>query len=326
AVGLAGRFPEVGAQCAGQGRQYGPQQLGTPRQHPRQSLRSRVRHWGTSGSSTPNRVSIDARDGYGGGDGVTLADLSRLPMEANLSPAQFIELDRLQAALVELQTEMKADGRRLVVLFEGRDTAGKGGAILRFMRYLDPRWARSVALGKPSVREQGEWYFQRYASHLPTRGEIVLFDRSWYNRAVVEPGLGFCTTEQYERHLEQVPRFEKMLADDGIVLVKLWFSIRRETQSARLAERQADPRKSWKLSPVDRLAQERWDAFTQYKEAMYARTSTAWAPWVIARGDDRYTARTETMRYVLQRMGFEDPTLRIEPDPEVVQVYPPTGG
>lgn len=247
-------------------------------------------------------------------------DLSSLPMEANLSPHELTELDKLQTALVELQTAMKEDGRRLVVLFEGRDTAGKGGAIYRFMRYLDPRRARIVALAKPSDRESGEWYFQRYVRHLPSRGEIVFFDRSWYNRAVVEPALGFCSPEQYERFLQQVPTFERMLIEDDITLIKLWFSIPREVQAERLVARSFDPRKAWKLSPVDRIAQQSWDEFTKYKEAMYDRTSTAVAPWVIVQGSDKYLARTEAMRYVLSKMGWSG-GIRVEPDPSVVQVH-----
>ena len=246
--------------------------------------------------------------------------LAALPMEATLTRAQLLELDALQTELVRLQQAMAADGRRLVVLFEGRDTAGKGGAIARFTRYTDPRRARVVALPRPTERQQGEWFFQRYIPHLPSRGEIVLFDRSWYNRAVVEPALGFCTADEHERFLRQVPALERMLVEDGIVLVKLWFSISRETQAHRLAARQHDPRKAWKLSPVDRVAQEAFDVFTRHKERMYAETSTPWAPWTIVAGEDKYSARTEAMRHVLHRMGWTAPGLRVDPDPEVVQV------
>lgn len=246
-------------------------------------------------------------------------DLRReLPMEAQLDLGQLRELDRLQTALVRMQGKMAQDGRRLVVLFEGRDTAGKGGAILRFLRYLDPRRARVVALPKPSERERGQWYFQRYIQHLPTTGEMVLFDRSWYTRAVVEPALGFCTEAELERFLVQAPRFEQMLQEDGIHLIKLWFSITKETQQQRLLERQSDPRKTWKLSPVDRLAQDAWDRFTVYKQQMFARTSTPQSPWNIVLGEDKYRARTEAMRVVLEAMGHQEPGLRTTPDPQVV--------
>ena len=245
-------------------------------------------------------------------------------MEASLTEAQLLELDRLQTELVQLQTAMGEDGRRLVVLFEGRDTAGKGGAIYRFMRYLDPRRARVVALPKPNEGQRGQWFFQRYVAHLPTTGEIVLFDRSWYNRAVVEPVLGFCTIPEYRRFLTQVLTFEAMLIEDGITLVKLWFSITRETQAHRLSQRQRDPRRSWKLSPVDQVAQERFDAFTDHKERMFAQTSTPASPWTIVLGEDKYLARTEAMRHVLHRAGARAQGLRLEPDPDILTVR--TGG
>ncbi|TNE88512.1 MAG: polyphosphate kinase 2 [Deltaproteobacteria bacterium] len=249
-----------------------------------------------------------------------MTDRSQLPMEASLTEAQLFELDALQTELVQLQHAMSEDGRRLVILFEGRDTAGKGGAILRFMRYLNPRQARTVALSKPSDRERGEWYFQRYIRHLPTSGEMVLFDRSWYNRAVVEPGLGFCTDAEYEQFLDQVPVFEGMLAAEGITLIKLWFSISKQTQQERLDARRFDPRKQWKLSPVDQMAQDHWERFTELKEAMYQRTSTPDAPWFIVKGEDKYLARTEAMRHVLHVMGCES-THRLTPDPAVLARY-----
>ena len=244
-----------------------------------------------------------------------------LPMEAMLSPDQAQELDRLQTELVLLQNRVKERGERVVVLFEGRDTAGKGGAILRFMRYLDPRSARVVALPKPSDRERSQWYFQRYVPHLPAAGELVFFDRSWYNRAIVEPVLGFCTAEQHERFMGQVPLFERMLLEDGIHLLKLWFSIDRETQRRRLEARRQDVRRMWKLSPVDGQAQERWDDVTRYKQAMFEQTSTEACPWHVVRGRDKYQARIEAMRTLLHRMGHEVEGLRIEPDPSVARVW-----
>lgn len=245
-----------------------------------------------------------------------------LPMEANLDRSRAVELDRLQTELLRLQNRIRSTGERVAIIFEGRDTAGKGGAIFRFTRYLDPRAARVVALPKPSDRQKGEWFFQRYVVHLPTKGEIALFDRSWYNRAIVEPVLGFCTPEEYDRFMHQVPLFESMLVNDGMTLIKLWFSIDRETQKNRLDQRRIDVRRQWKLSPVDGQAQERWDTVTQYKDEMYRRTHSEEAPWVIIRGQDKYLARTEAMRYVLNRMAAEVAEgLRIEPDPQVVRIY-----
>ena len=250
-----------------------------------------------------------------------------LPMESMLDHPRAVELDRLQTQLVRLQKRIKERGERVVIIFEGRDTAGKGGAILRFTRYLDPRAIRVVALPKPSDRQRTEWFFQRYVIHLPAAGELVLFDRSWYNRAIVEPVLGFCTPEQYHRFMQQVSPFEAMLTNDGIRLIKLWFSVDRETQKKRLQLRRMDVRRQWKLSPVDGLAQERWDAVTRYKEVMFARTHNEQAPWVVVQGEDKYRARTEAMRYVLRTMSLEVPDgLRLEPDPEVIQVYAPTTG
>lgn len=246
-----------------------------------------------------------------------------LPLELKLTRELQVELDQLQTQLVALQGRIRTTGSRLVVIFEGRDTAGKGGAIMRFRRYLDPRRARVLALPPPSERERGEWYFQRYVPHLPTRGEILFMDRSWYNRAIVEPVLGFCTDEQYTRFMRAVPAFEEMLIDDGIELVKLWFSIDKRTQASRLQARATDPRRQWKLSPVDGLAQERFAEVTRYKDAMFARTHSERSPWVIVDGRDRLRARMEAMRYVLIRCGATSTIegLRIQPDPSVVAEY-----
>jgi polyphosphate kinase 2 len=241
-----------------------------------------------------------------------------LPMEFELSREEALELDALQTELVLLQQRMRKSGERLLVILEGRDTAGKGGAILRFMRYLDPRMARAVALTKPNAREKGQWYFQRYLQHLPAPGEIVFFDRSWYTRAVVEPALGFCTAAEYERFLQQVNPLEQMLVDDGITIVKMWFSIPREVQAQRLEDREHDPRKSWKLSPVDRVARDHWDEFTSYKERMFEVTHTPTAPWSVVEATDRYRCRCEAMRLVLDAMNVEAEGLRLTPDAEIV--------
>ena len=232
------------------------------------------------------------------------------------------ELARLQLELLKLQTHLRETRGRLAVLFEGRDTAGKGGAILRFTQRLMPRHMRIVALSKPTETEAGQWYFQRYIRQLPDPGEAVFFDRSWYNRAVVEPVMGFCTPEQYERFMQQVTGFERMLVDDGIVLVKLWFSINRSEQAKRLDRRRDNPLLRWKLSTVDQLAQQSWESFTRHKEEMFARTSTDVAPWHVVVGDAKKAARLEAIRHVLSRVDYAErgqPGLRLEPDPHVVR-------
>ena len=244
-----------------------------------------------------------------------------LPMEFQLSHDQAEELDALQTELVVMQQKLRKTRRRLLVIVEGRDTAGKGGAILRFMRYLDPRRARAVALLKPTAREKGQWYFQRHLQHLPAAGEIVFFDRSWYTRAVVEPALGFCTEREYERFLAQVNDVERMLVEDGLTIVKLWFSIPRDVQAQRLEEREHDPRRSWKLSPVDRVARDHWDDFTAYKERMFQVTHTPHAPWSVVDAQHRYESRVEAMRVVLTAMKTKAKVLRIAPDPKTV--HPP---
>lgn len=209
------------------------------------------------------------------------------------------ELLALQVQLVRMQAHVKESGGRVLLIFEGRDAAGKGGTIARLLQFLDPRYARSVALTKPSEREQGQWYFQRYLAHLPAAGEIVCFDRSWYNRAVVEPGLGFCTEDERERFFQQVVPLERMLVDDGIVLVKFWLSISRKVQRKRLDERALSPLRGWKLSPTDRLAHERFDELTRLKSEMFERTGTKHTPWTIVRGDDKKAARLAVLREVL---------------------------
>ncbi|MCB0635358.1 MAG: polyphosphate kinase 2, partial [Lewinella sp.] len=191
------------------------------------------------------------------------------------------ELEKLQVELVKLQRTIQLSKRRIAIIFEGRDAAGKSGAIRRFIEHLNPRTARVVALNKPNEVEKAQWYFQRYTPHLPNPGEIVLFDRSWYNRAVVEPVMGFCTKQQYDIFMHQVPEFEHMLYEDGIEMIKLWFSIDKEVQATRFTSRKKDPLKQWKLSPIDEHAQENWDLYTRYKDEMFSRTHTAFAPWTI---------------------------------------------
>ncbi len=193
----------------------------------------------------------------------------------------------LQIELLKLQNWVKDNGRRIVILFEGRDAAGKGGTIKRFTEHLNPRGSDVVALEKPSEREQGEWYFQRYVGHLPSVGEIVLFDRSWYNRAGVERVMGFCTEEQYQLFVRQAPQFERMLTDDGVAVIKLWFSVSRSEQRTRFLIRQIDPVRQWKLSPTDLASLDRWDDYTKAKEAMFQLTDTAWAPWTVIKSNDK---------------------------------------
>lgn len=213
---------------------------------------------------------------------------------------------KLQIELLKLQHHIKTTGQKLVIIFEGRDAAGKGGTIKRFMEHLNPRGARVVALEKPTDQERGQWYFQRYIQHLPTAGEIVLFDRSWYNRAVVERVMGFCTDEEYRIFMRQVPEFEKHLVESGIHLVKFWFSVSREEQKARFASRENDPLKQWKLSPVDKASLNKWDDYTLAKEAMFFNTDTAEAPWIVIKSDCKKRARLNAMRYVLNKMNYEN--------------------
>ncbi|AXX29273.1 polyphosphate kinase 2 [Actinosynnema pretiosum subsp. pretiosum] len=229
------------------------------------------------------------------------------PYRERLDRARY-ELQKrlLQIELLKLQYWIKDTGQRMVVLFEGRDAAGKGGTIKRFTEHLNPRGARVVALGKPTDREQGEWYFQRYVNHLPTAGEMVLFDRSWYNRAGVERVMGYCSDEDYERFLRQVPQFERMLVDDGVLLVKLWFSVSRAEQRTRFLIRQVDPVRQWKLSANDLESLDRWDAYTEAKVAMFRATDTGYSPWTVVKSNDKKRARIEAMRSVLARYDYAD--------------------
>ncbi|WP_333607049.1 polyphosphate kinase 2 [Arsukibacterium sp.] len=210
----------------------------------------------------------------------------------------------LQVELLKLQHWVKDTGSRLVILFEGRDAAGKGGTIKRFMEHLNPRGARVVALEKPTAVEQGQWYFQRYVQHLPTAGEIVLFDRSWYNRAGVERVMNFCTEQQYLDFMQQVPDFEHSLTSSGIHVIKFWFSVSRDEQRRRFTERESHPLKQWKLSPIDRASLDRWDDYTKAKEAMFSQTHSTHAPWIIIKSDCKKRARLNAMRYVLQHFNY----------------------
>ncbi|NML18690.1 polyphosphate kinase 2 [Azohydromonas caseinilytica] len=211
---------------------------------------------------------------------------------------------RLQVELLKLQAWVKETGQRVVVLFEGRDAAGKGGTIKRFMEHLNPRGARVVALEKPSDLERGQWYFQRYIQHLPTRGEIVLFDRSWYNRAGVERVMGFCSDQEYDEFMRQTPEFERHLVRSGVHLFKFWFSVSRAEQRRRFKERQAHPLKQWKLSPIDMASLDKWDDYTRAKEAMFLHCDTSDAPWTVIKSDCKKRARLNAMRYLLHRLPY----------------------
>ena len=227
---------------------------------------------------------------------------------------------RLQVELLKLQAWVKETGQRVVIVFEGRDAAGKGGTIKRFMEHLNPRGARVVALEKPSQTEQGQWYFQRYVQHLPTAGEIVLFDRSWYNRAGVERVMGFCTDAQYREFMRQAPQFERMLVGAGIHVIKFWFSVSRKEQRRRFKEREAHPLKQWKLSPIDTASLDKWDDYTRAKEAMFFETDTADAPWTVVKSDCKKRARLNALRYVLTRLPYtqRDTALIGRVDPLIV--------
>ena len=212
----------------------------------------------------------------------------------------------LQTELLKLQQWVKETDQRVIILFEGRDAAGKGGTIKRMMEHLNPRGARVVALEKPSEVERGQWYFQRYVEHLPTKGEIVLFDRSWYNRAGVERVMGFCNDDEYKEFLRQAPEFERNLVRSGIHLIKFWFSVSQEEQRRRFKERKVHPLKQWKLSPVDLASLDKWDDYTRAKEAMFFATDTADSPWTVIKSNDKKRARLNAMRYVLHSLPYGD--------------------
>ena len=215
----------------------------------------------------------------------------------------------LQVELLKLQAWVKETGQRVVILFEGRDAAGKGGTIRRFMEHLNPRGARVVALEKPSDVERGQWYFQRYISQLPTAGEITLFDRSWYNRAGVERVMGFCNNDEYLEFMRQAPEFERNLTRSGIHVIKFWFSVSREEQRRRFKERKMHPLKQWKLSPIDLASLDRWDDYTKAKEAMFFHTDTADSPWTVVKSDCKKRARLNAMRYVLHKLPYTNKDL-----------------
>lgn len=234
------------------------------------------------------------------------------------------QLRKLQIELVKLQTHIIKNQLRVAVIFEGRDAAGKGGSIKRFIEHLNPRAMRVVALTKPTDRERGQWYFRRYIRVLPNAGEIVFFDRSWYNRAVVEPVMGFCNDEEYQQFMRQVPEFEHMLFESGVHMTKFWFSIDKMEQARRFAARRSNPLKRWKLSPVDEKGQELWDKYTYYKEQMFSRTHTSYSPWIIVKTNMKKEARLESIRHLLSSFEYEgkdEATTRVLPDPNVIMRF-----
>ncbi|WP_238382493.1 polyphosphate kinase 2 [Tabrizicola thermarum] len=230
------------------------------------------------------------------------------------------EKAKLQAELLKVQIWAQETGQKFVILMEGRDAAGKGGTIKRFMEHLNPRYARVCALTKPSDVEKGQWFFQRYIAHLPTAGEMVFYDRSWYNRAGVERVMGFCTPSEYLEFMRQAPEFERMLVRSGIRLYKYWFSVTREEQRARFLARETDPLKMWKLSPIDKASLDRWDDYTEAKEAMFFYTDTADAPWVIVKSNDKKRARLNCMRHFLSTISYPNKDAEVvgSPDPLIV--------
>lgn len=244
------------------------------------------------------------------------------PHPKKLGNAEYLsQLKDLQIELLKLQRHVGEHGHKVVVLFEGRDAAGKGGAIKRFTEHLNPRAARTVALPKPTDTERGQWYFQRYTQNLPTAGEIVLFDRSWYNRAGVERVMGFCTPKQYGEFYRQVPGYEQALVESGISLFKLWFTVSRDTQAKRFAARQEDPLKQWKFSPMDAESQARWDQYSEARDDLLVHADSPVAPWTVVNSNEKKRARLEAIRSVLHRLDYEhkDHDVAHEPDPFVVR-------
>ena len=255
-------------------------------------------------------------------------------VKSNISPVKLEEILRdldyqeqlfkLQAELVNLQKWVTKNKKRVCIIFEGRDAAGKGGSIRRMTEHLNPRARRVVALSKPTEVEQGQWYFRRYIKEMPNPGELVFFDRSWYNRAIVEPVMGFCSKEQYNKFMIHVPEFENMLYEDGILLIKFWFSVTKEEQLKRFESRLASPLKRWKFSPVDQEGQNKWDIYTHYKDQMFANTHTAFSPWIIIKTNNKKEARLESLRYLLSRFEYEgkgNAGTTLLTDPNIAQRY-----
>ncbi len=250
-----------------------------------------------------------------------LFETGEYPYKERMRRAPYEEhMLELQRELLKCQRWVEETGQKIIVLFEGRDAAGKGGTIKRYMEHMNPRTARVVALAKPTERERTQWFFQRYVAHLPAAGELCLFDRSWYNRAGVERVMGFCSPSEYLEFMRQCPMVEQMLARSGMRLFKYWFSVSREEQLRRFKARQLDPLKQWKLSPVDRASLDKWDDYTEAKEAMFFYTDTADAPWTVVKSDDKKRARLNCMQHFLASLPYpkKDPSVVVGPDPLIV--------
>jgi len=257
-------------------------------------------------------------------DEVSSVETSDYPYEKKLRRRDYEEQKaQLQVELLKVQRWARDEGQKLALLFEGRDAAGKGGTIKRFTEHLNPRGASVIALEKPTEAEQGQWYFQRYVRHLPTSGEIRFFDRSWYNRAGVERVMGFCTPEQYLEFMRQVPPLERMLVRSELHLFKYWFSVSQDEQARRFASRRKDPLKQWKLSPIDQASVERWDDYTEAKNAMFFYTDTADAPWTVIKSDDKKRARINCMQHFLSQLSYPDKDEEIVTGPDPLIVGPP---
>ena len=256
---------------------------------------------------------------------VKVANASGVDISDALTNFQYLEeLTQLQSEMVNLQQWVAQHQHRVVVIFEGRDASGKGGAIKRFKEHLNPRSSRVVALSKPTPVEQGQWYFRRYIKQLPNPGELVFFDRSWYNRAVVEPVMGFCSNEQYQKFMVQVSEFEHLLYEDNVKLIKFWFSISKEEQKKRFESRLNNPLKQWKFSPVDLKGQELWNDYTHHKEQMFSKTHTNFSPWMIVKTNQKREARLESIRYVLSQFDYDgkgESGISLYPDPNVIVRY-----
>ncbi|BFP43150.1 polyphosphate kinase 2 [Flavobacteriaceae bacterium GF1] len=265
-------------------------------------------------------VGVRTRD-----DLVHTAKENNIPIAKTLEKLKYeVELRKLQSEFVNLQKWIAEKKMRVAIVFEGRDAAGKGGSIKRFKEHLNPRTSRVVALTKPTEVEKGQWYFRRYIKVLPNPGEIVFFDRSWYNRAVVEPVMGFCTKKQYDQFMVQVSEFEHLLYEDNLKIIKFWFSISKEEQKKRFDARLSNPLKRWKFSPVDMKGQELWDSYTHYKEQMFSKTHTNFSPWIIVKTNNKKQARLESMRYVLSQFDYDekgDSNISLLPDPNVIMKY-----
>jgi polyphosphate kinase len=263
-------------------------------------------------------VSVEERE-----ESLSIEDMEdQPPYPDKIKTADYLEeLRLLQIELLKLQRWVKHEGEKIVILFEGRDAAGKGGSIRRFVENLNPRGARTVALAKPNDTERGQWYFQRYVGNLPTAGELVFFDRSWYNRAGVEIVMGFCTAQEYGEFFRQAPGFERSLVESGIHLFKLWFAVSRENQLKRFEARKDDPLRQWKFSPVDEASLDKWDEYTRARDAMLIHTDSPTAPWMVVNSNEKKRARLESIRHVVSSLDYEhkDNSVARPPDPMVVR-------